>query len=577
ALDGDQLLAIVYDQTVYGAEGLQLEKTEQTQQEAASPDAPTPEFVGTYQTMLPAADSPGRQITLVLADDNSAQMTTDYMNGEAPIVQTGTWEANDDGTATMTLTAQDGNPYDEPQVITFSMDGDQLDAIVYDRSAYGEEGLHLAKTEQSEQEAATPDFVAVYEAMLPAADSPGRHITLVVGADNTVQMTTDYMNGEDPIVQEGTWQLNDDRTVTVTITGQDGQLYIEPKTITFSLDDDRLAAIDYDLTIYGKNGLKLERQGKPGEMRPAPKRAFLTIDLEAGFALDPFLVSVNAGGTIDASGLSPDCTGYISANPVVSVNWTGEADSVKAFFYSDHDPTLVIQAPDGQYYCNDDANALLLDPMIELDSPPQGEYNIWLGSYSDNQLLPGVLVLTTRPDVSVGTFSLEGLVKRPALPDVLAAPEPRLAATLLTDALANYKGSTVDLAAGGDETSMSVTAEGDIAAFDVPLEGVTCTGYIPAKPDLVFDWSGQADSLQFFFEGDADTTLVVIAPGGKVFCTDDAEPGSNVNPLLVVHDPLEGRYAVFVGRVHPENPVQGTLTVGDDLSSAPRILAPGDQ
>ena len=54
--------------------------------------------------------------------------------------------------------------------------------------------------------------------------------------------------------------------------------------------------------------------------------ALVTIDLTAGFPLDPTFVSVNGGGEVDASLLSPDCKGYINRNPVVTVNWTGAAD-----------------------------------------------------------------------------------------------------------------------------------------------------------------------------------------------------------------------------------------------------------
>jgi len=45
--------------------------------------------------------------------------------------------------------------------------------------------------------------------------------------------------------------------------------------------------------------------------------AFLSLDLAAGFPLDPFFVSVNGGGDLDASTLSDECTGYINELPIV--------------------------------------------------------------------------------------------------------------------------------------------------------------------------------------------------------------------------------------------------------------------
>lgn len=103
-------------------------------------------FAGTYTTMLPSASSPGRDITLVLAPDGSAELSTDYLNGEAPIVETGAWVDNGDGTATVTLIGRpDGRVYETPTVITFELVNGELVAVDYDVSLYGSEGLRLTK------------------------------------------------------------------------------------------------------------------------------------------------------------------------------------------------------------------------------------------------------------------------------------------------------------------------------------------------------------------------------------------------------------------------------------------------
>ena len=145
--------------------------------------------------------------------------------------------------------------------------------------------------------------------------------------------------------------------------------------------------------------------------------AYITLNLEAGYPLDPFLVSVNGGGDVAASTLSEECTGYVNADPTVALNWTGEADFVEAFFYSDHDPVLVIQTPDGEFLCNDDANAQLLDPVVQIDDLTSGRYSIWVGAADEGHLLPGILVLTTRPELNVGTFALGELVRRESIPE----------------------------------------------------------------------------------------------------------------------------------------------------------------
>ena len=64
----------------------------------------SPDYIGTFTASLPAADSPGRTVTAELAEDGSVQVTSDYQNGQPPIVETGTWQANTDGGLTVTLT-----------------------------------------------------------------------------------------------------------------------------------------------------------------------------------------------------------------------------------------------------------------------------------------------------------------------------------------------------------------------------------------------------------------------------------------------------------------------------------------
>jgi uncharacterized lipoprotein NlpE involved in copper resistance len=104
------------------------------------------DFVGTYAASLPAASGPGRQVTLVLNADNTVQLSTDFQNGKPPIVEVGTWQDNGDGTVTVMLTGRaDGTPFNQPDVITFGLQGNELRAIAWDTNVYGSEGLTLTK------------------------------------------------------------------------------------------------------------------------------------------------------------------------------------------------------------------------------------------------------------------------------------------------------------------------------------------------------------------------------------------------------------------------------------------------
>ena len=111
-------------------------------------------------------------------------------------------------------------------------------------------------------------------------------------------------------------------------------------------------------------------QSDAGDAANPEPSAYITLDLKAGFVLDPFLVSVNGGGEVDASTLDEGCVGFINDAPVMKANWEGKAEFIDIFFYSDTDPTLVVQLPDGSYVCADDANENLLIRNSPSRNPP---------------------------------------------------------------------------------------------------------------------------------------------------------------------------------------------------------------
>ena len=114
-----------------------------TEADAASPDLADGVPVAYYMSdTLPAASSPGRVVELVLIDNGAAAMRTDYLNDEEPIVEIGAWELTDDS-LTVTLTGRPDQEYDEAVTIVFADEGDQLVAVEYDETLFGEEGLVL--------------------------------------------------------------------------------------------------------------------------------------------------------------------------------------------------------------------------------------------------------------------------------------------------------------------------------------------------------------------------------------------------------------------------------------------------
>ncbi len=121
----------------------------------------------------------------------------------------------------------------------------------------------------------------------------------------------------------------------------------------------------------------------------------------------------------------------------------------------------------------------------------------------------------------------------------------------------------------GASLKVDVTAEGDIPLFQFPLTK-TCGGLVAAKPSYVFNVVGQLPQVNVYFDGDADSTLLVIGNDLKtVECNDDAEPGQNINPQVKLTNPAEGTYAVYVGRLDPAKPVKGTLTISAAINAEP--------
>ncbi len=399
----------------------------------------------------------------------------------------------------------------------------------------------------------------LYLTILPAADASFRSLALHLKADGSAEFLTHFSEKE-PIVETGSWEDHGDGTLTVTLTGRKDKAYEAPQVMKFQREDTYLTLVDYDKSMWGESGLKLNLAA---DVARKVRSAMVTLDLAAGFPLDPTFVSVNGGGEVDARLLGHGCTGNIHRQPVVNVNWTGEADRVRAFFYSDGDPTLVVLTPDGKLLCNDNAHDGLLDPFIEIEKPVQGMYRIWVGSAARNQLIPGVLVLTTKPSVDLGTFELGKLIKRPSIPQQVARPAADMAAAPQAPAARLLK--AVPALKPGDRQPLAVTAEGEAPLFRMPeAAGKGCAGLVASTPSYSFTWSGKTANLRIAFEGDADATLMVVGQNSRlVLCNDDAA-ANNLNPAIDIPDPAEDTYLVFVGRIDPNKAVNGTLTVAEE-------------
>lgn len=117
-----------------------------------------------------------------------------------------------------------------------------------------------------------------------------------------------------------------------------------------------------------------------------------TVNLRTGFARDPHIVPVRSGGNVDASRIDSSCRGYISGAPDVRLNFVaGSALPLIISAASAADTTLVINAPDGRWYCDDDGGDQGMNPSVRFNRAQTGRYEIWVGTYGSQRIEPARL------------------------------------------------------------------------------------------------------------------------------------------------------------------------------------------
>ena len=122
---------------------------------------------------------------------------------------------------------------------------------------------------------------------------------------------------------------------------------------------------------------------------------FGRIDLGAGQPSGA--LHVVSGGQLDARA-STGCIGWVTGQPDAIVSVAGGLPLLELAVTADNAPedtTLVVHRPDGTWACNDDFAPPARDPRVDIESPPAGQYDVWVGSYAQGQFLAGTLAATT--------------------------------------------------------------------------------------------------------------------------------------------------------------------------------------
>lgn len=239
--------------------------------------------------------------------------------------------------------------------------------------------------------------------------------------------------------------------------------------------------------------------------------------LEESFLPDPRGVSVTSGGAVPMS--VGDCDyGYVSEAPDVDLYYTTSGTS-GLYIYAEGmgDTMLLVNAPDGSWWCDDDSLGRL-DPVLHFSEAPAGLYNVWVGSYSEEYL-----------DATLYVSEID-----PGLPATEGEPDLSLRPT--------YGAVELDEGFVPDPHEITLTAGGDVRVSAGPCD----YGYVANPPDvdLYYETSGGAD-LFLYVESEGDATLLVNRPDGSWVCDDDGF--ADRNPIVVIPAAASGLYDIWVG------------------------------
>ncbi len=122
------------------------------------------------------------------------------------------------------------------------------------------------------------------------------------------------------------------------------------------------------------------------------------IRLSSGFTPDPYRVNLHGGGSIDAysdTNLPAACVGAISEAPDFEVTYDGGSLPLVFRTVASRDTTLIINGPDGRWYCDDDSYGDG-DAEVRFSRPRSGVYDIWVGVYGGGTA-PATLLITEVP------------------------------------------------------------------------------------------------------------------------------------------------------------------------------------
>ena len=290
------------------------------------------------------------------------------------------------------------------------------------------------------------------------------------------------------------------------------------------------------------------------------------IALSSGFLPDPRTLQGTAGGPVQAASMSASCIGNVPQVPQHRVVLQTAMSFLRTWVNSGTDTTLVVRAPNGMVFCADDTWGT--NPGVDIVNPIAGQYDIFVGTYDQGATGPYVIGFSESRASTPLTFG--PAVATPVAPAVgqgatIVAPPPEWAGCAVptqpdarTDSpppaavigapvpppptvgpvsspvrpppqLPPSAGFPLQAGFTPDPHVFSGISGGPI---DASTMNAACRGFVNNVPSQTLQLTTPINFLRFWVRSQSDTTLVVRAPTGQLFCADDTwgqNPGVDLN------------------------------------------------
>lgn len=288
--------------------------------------------------------------------------------------------------------------------------------------------------------------------------------------------------------------------------------------------------------------------GQKGQKTSAPavdvtqNATFGSISLSSGFTPDPYRVDMVSGGDVDATTVANGCVGMVARAPDFQLTYS--AGSLPLIFgvISDNDTTLVINGPNGRWYCDDDSGDGT-NPLMSIPSPQSGVYDVFVGAYGGNGAQAQLYMTELNSNISGGASTNND--------NYAGAVDPFEAA--------NYGRLELTHGFTPDPQVISVRAGGSVDAQNISS---SCRGFVTRAPDVELGYTAGSLPLILSVDSSVDTTLVVNGPDGQWYCDDDS--GQNgTNPALRFDNPRSGNYDIWIGTYSSGSSQQSRLNISE--------------